>query len=150
VNSNTKTVPAAVTRRWPRFSNIKDLYLSYEGRSELFPVHPPDISPTGMFINTAADFPEDAILKVSFRLAKSNHPIVVRCEVRYCLAGVGVGVEFIDMSSTDQHAIAKETRTLGPTFKLQGDGATKRHAASNGASRRAQEKKLSTPRRKKR
>jgi hypothetical protein len=97
-------------RTWPRHSNLKDLSVSYEGRSETFPVHLPDISPTGMFINTGADFPEGAILKVSFRLAKSNHPIEVRCEVRFCLTGVGVGVEFIGMLPANQIAIAKEIR----------------------------------------
>jgi PilZ domain len=71
-----------------------------------------------MFINTAADFPEGAILKVSFRLAKSNHPIDTRCEVRYCLSGVGIGVEFVDMHPDDQKAIAKETHTPGLSFKL--------------------------------
>jgi hypothetical protein len=107
----------------------------------VFPIRPPDISPTGMFINTSADFPEGAILKVSFRLAKSNYPINVRCEVRYCLPGVGVGVEFIGMSNEDQKAIAKETHTPGLSFKLQGKPAVKMRAASA--------KKKSTPIKKK-
>jgi hypothetical protein len=79
-----------------------------------------------MFINTAADFPEGAILKVSFRLAKSNHHIVVRCEVRYCLSGVGIGVEFMDMSPVDQRAIAKETGTPTLSFKVRGAAAAKK------------------------
>jgi hypothetical protein len=120
---------------------LKDLSLSYEGRSDVFPIRPPDISPTGMFINTAADFPEGAILKVSFRLAKSNYPINVRCEVRYCLAGVGVGVEFIDMSAKDQTAIAKETHTPGLTFKHLPDVPNKKRGSST--------KKKSTPIKKK-
>lgn len=82
-----------------------------------------------MFINTAADFPEGAILKVSFRLAKSNYPISVRCEVRYCLSGVGIGIEFIDMPSADQKAIAKETRVPGPTFKLRAISPAKKQLA---------------------
>jgi hypothetical protein len=104
-------------RNWPRYSNLKDLSVSYEGRSEIFPVRLPDISPAGMFINTAADFPEGAILKVSFRLVRSNRPIDVRCEVRYCLAGVGVGVEFIGMVSANRLAIAKELRAPQTAFK---------------------------------
>jgi PilZ domain len=104
-------------RTWPRHSNLKDLSVSYEGRNEVFPVHLPDISPTGMFINTGVDFPEGAILKVSFRLAKSNHPIDVRCEVRFCLTGVGVGVEFIGMLPANQVAIAKEIRAPQVTPK---------------------------------
>jgi hypothetical protein len=130
VTSLAKTGSAVPTRKWPRYSNLKDLSLSYEGRSDVFPIRPPDISPTGMFINTAADFPEGAILKVSFRLAKSNYAINVRCEVRYCLAGVGVGVEFIDMSTEDQKAIAKETHTPGLTFKHQVDIPNKKRLSS--------------------
>lgn len=106
-NKMTRTISP---RQWHRYSSIKDLSLCYEGRNEDFPVHPPDISPTGMFINIAAGFPEGAILKVSFRLAESNHPVMARCEVRYCLLGVGVGVEFIDMDPTDQKAIASEIK----------------------------------------
>jgi hypothetical protein len=94
------------------------LSLSYEGRSEVFPIHPPDISPTGMFINTGADFPEGAILKLSFRLARSNYPIYARCEVRYCLLGVGVGVEFIGLSFADQQAIEKEIQMPEPKLKV--------------------------------
>jgi len=153
VTSLAKAAPTSVPRKWPRFSNLKDLSLSYEGRSEIFSIRPPDISPTGMFINTAADFPEGAILKVSFRLAKSNHPIDVRCEVRYCLSGVGVGVEFVGMSPIDQQAIAKETRTPGLTFKLQSQAPTKKRRApakKQRAARRTTSSKKQTTRRKKR
>ena len=112
-----KTARRAFARNWPRYSNLKDLSISYEGRNEAFPVHLPDISPTGMFINTGADFTEGTILNVSFRLVKSNHRIDVRCEVRYCLDGVGVGVEFIGMAAANQAAIAKEILAPPPTFK---------------------------------
>ena len=142
MTSLAKTAPISAPRKWPRYSNLKDLSLSYEGRSEVFPIRPPDISPTGMFINTAADFPEGAILKVSFRLAKSNHPIDARCEVRYCLSGVGVGVEFVDMHADDQKAIAKETHTPGLSFKLTGKPATvKRHAKAKKQSSKSSKKR---------
>ena len=108
-----------------------------------------------MFINTAADFPEGAILKVSFRLAKSNHPIDVRCEVRYCLTGVGIGVEFIGMSTEDQKAIAKETHTPGLTFKHHVDIPDKKRATSQKKKsapikKKSSTRKKPTPRRKKR
>ena len=104
-----KELPGS-TRAWSRFSNLKHLSLSYEGRSEVIDLRLPDISPTGMFINTTAEFPEGAVLKVSFLLAQSDYPIEVRCEVRYCLPGVGVGVEFIGMAPKDQQAIRDEIR----------------------------------------
>jgi PilZ domain-containing protein len=150
VTSLTKSAPTVPQRRWPRYSNLKDLSLSYEGRSEVFPIRPPDISPTGMFINTSADFPEGAILKVSFRLAKSNHPIDVRCEVRYCLAGVGIGVEFVNMHPDDQKAIAKETHTPGLSFKPQNKIGTNHRKVPATKRSVTSRKKQTTHRKKKR
>jgi len=110
VSAQTLVETVIPTRQWPRFSNLKDFCLIYEGRNEEVPIHPPDISPAGMFINTNEGFPEGAVLKLRFRLAKSNYLIQVRSEVRYCLPGVGVGVEFIGMSVRDQKAIKDEIR----------------------------------------
>ena len=102
----------ACTRGFPRYCSLKDLALSYEGQSESVAVHPPDISPKGMFINTPVHFPEGSVLKVSFRLARSNHRIETRCEVRYCMPGLGVGVEFIGIAASDQKAISEEIEAL--------------------------------------
>jgi hypothetical protein len=78
-----------------------------------------------MFLNTATLFPEGTVLKVQFRLANSNHRIDARCEVRYCLPGVGVGVEFVDLDAKDQEAIEAELGAikkdgLTPTNKIRG------------------------------
>ena len=100
------------TRDRDRITTLKDLYLVYEGRSQELAVRAPDISPSGMFINTLDSFPEGAVLKVRFRLARANHPVQTRCEVRYCLPGVGVGVEFINIEPDDQKAIREELRAF--------------------------------------
>jgi len=97
-------------RDWDRVTTLKELYLIYEGRSQELAIRAPDISPRGMFINTLDSFPEGAVLKVRFRLARSNYRVQTRCEVRYCLPGVGVGVEFIDIAPRDEKAIRKEIR----------------------------------------
>jgi len=102
-------MPAA-TRDWSRFSNLKDISVVYEGHSEVLAVHTPDISPSGMFINTSTRFHDGAVLKVRFRLARSNHRVQTRCEVRYCLPGVGIGVEFIDLAPRHEKAIRDEIR----------------------------------------
>jgi PilZ domain-containing protein len=98
------------TRDWDRVATLKELYLIYEGRGQELAIRAPDISPRGMFINTLDSFPEGAVLKVRFRLARSNYRIQTRCEVRYCLPGVGVGVEFIDIDPSDEKAIREEIR----------------------------------------
>ena len=80
----------------------------YEGHEEDICVRPPDLSPHGMFINTKTEYPQGAVLKLRFRLARSGTMIQTRGEVRYCLKGVGVGVEFLDISPEFVHSIEEE------------------------------------------
>lgn len=118
---NRKTATAQKDfRRFPRYQHFSDFALSYEGRSETLCIHPPNISVKGMFVNTGTDFPEGSVLKLSFRLGRTGATIATRCEVRYCLAGVGVGVEFIGLSPQGRRAIETEigkpaAGSAGPT-----------------------------------
>src|ERR1035437_9181476 len=91
--------------RYPQFS---ELSMIYEGFEEDITVRPPDLSPHGMFVNTGKQYPEGAVLKLRFRLPRTGILIQTRCEVRYCLKGVGVGVEFVEMSPEYVHAIDEE------------------------------------------
>lgn len=91
-----------------RFSSLRDLSVTYEGHSEEVLTRPPDISTKGMFINTNRVFPEGAVLVVEFHLALTGAKVRSRAEVRYCLAGVGVGVEFIGIGREYVRAIEKE------------------------------------------
>jgi hypothetical protein len=61
-----------------------------------------------MFINTSTSYPQGAILKLRFRLSNTRVLIETRCEVRYCLKGVGVGAEFLDLSPEHLYAIQEE------------------------------------------
>jgi hypothetical protein len=88
------------------------LAVTYEGHSEEVPVRAPDISTRGIFIGTARPFPEGTVLTVEFRLTRTDFHVKARAEVRYCLAGVGVGVEFIDISPEAQRAISEEMANL--------------------------------------
>jgi len=92
----------------PRIHTVKEISVHYEGRTEEVAVRPPDVSTRGMFFNTATQFPEGAVLNLKFRLALSGAEIRTRCEVRYCLPGVGVGVEFIDISPQATRKIERE------------------------------------------
>jgi hypothetical protein len=74
------------------------LHVTYEGHSDEVATRPPDISIRGMFINTTRTFPQGAVLSVDFRLTRTQVEIHTRGEVRYCLPGVGVGVEFVQPS----------------------------------------------------
>jgi len=109
--------PWGPSRSAERFSSLRDLSVTYEGHSENVVTRPPDISTRGMFINTTRVFPEGAVLNVRFRLAISGYEVRSRAEVRYCLPGVGVGVEFIDISRESVRAIEREIEVRAETAK---------------------------------
>jgi len=97
-----------VERQYERFSYLRDLAISFEGRTEQIKLRTPDISPFGMFVNTDYLFPEDAILQIRFTLPFTRHQVRARGKVRYSLPGVGIGIQFVEISAADQHAIDKE------------------------------------------
>ncbi len=100
------------SREAERFAAYRGLNLIYEGRSEKMEVRAPDISPKGMFIHIPRVFPEGAVIKVEFWLSRSGHHVQARAEVRYCLPGVGIGVEFVDIAQQDKDAIEGEINDL--------------------------------------
>jgi len=110
---------AALTppRQAERYAHYRELSIVYEGTSQDIPVRAPDISIHGMFINTAQKFPEGAVLRICFRLARTHYLVTARGEVRYCLPGVGVGVEFIALPEDAQHAIEEEA--AGVAYEAQ-------------------------------
>jgi hypothetical protein len=89
-------------------TNYSELFITYEGYSEEVSLRPPDLSIQGMFVQTVRHFNEGAVLKVRFRLARSQKEINTRAEVRYCLPGVGIGIEFLDISDESRKAIEEE------------------------------------------
>ena len=117
MNSTARRKRGSPTRIQPRYAAYRDLAVTYEGHSEEVPVRAPDISTHGIFINTSRSFPDGAVLCIEFRLARMDVPVKVRGEVRYCLPGVGVGVEFVDLSEEAQRAIEEEMAAVygGPS-----------------------------------
>ena len=105
-----KPKPRASSRRLFRFPHLRELSVTYEGHSELVAVRPPDISERGMFINTSRRFPEGSVLKLRFQLTHTGVEVSTRCEVRYCLVGVGIGVEFVNLPRDSARAIETEIR----------------------------------------
>jgi hypothetical protein len=108
MKSREKSKLTTPTREGQRFSHLRGLSIVYEGDTKEIAVHAPDISPRGMFINTPHHFPEGAVLKSKFVLTNSGVEVCTRCEVRYCLPGVGVGVEFVEISPEAREAIEQE------------------------------------------
>ena len=126
------TAMAKTLRRFPRHQHLSELSLTYEGSNTTVRIHPPNISTKGMFINTSVPFPEGSVLKLNFRLAQTGARISVRCEVRYCLPGAGLGVEFIDLTPESARAIEAE---------IQGGASSAAAPLSRNRAKRRQRKK---------
>jgi PilZ domain len=107
----------AQARYNPRINGLREISVNYEGHDERIAVRPPDISAHGMFINTTRIFPEGAVLSLRFRLGISAVEVETRCEVRYCLPGVGVGVEFVGISPAAVRSIESEIELWDPATR---------------------------------
>jgi hypothetical protein len=112
MSSTTRRKRGTPTRLQPRYAAYRDLAVTYEGHSEEIPVRAPDISTQGVFINTSRAFPEGTVLCIEFRLTRTDVQVKTRAEVRYCLPGVGVSVEFIGIPPEAQRAIEEEMSAL--------------------------------------
>jgi len=91
-----------------RVHSLRAISISYEGDTQAVPIRPPDVSTRGMFITTSQKFPEGAVLNLRFCLDLSGIEVQARGEVRYCIPGIGIGVEFIAMTPKAIRAIEKE------------------------------------------
>jgi hypothetical protein len=111
-------------RYHPRLQGLREISLRYEGENALIRVRPADISASGMFVSTSRALPEGAVVSVECKLARSGATICARGEVRYCLRGVGVGVEFTDISPEAVRIIEKEIRMARKRPLLVRDAAS--------------------------
>lgn len=102
-------------RAGSRFHCLREITLTYEGQNDYTIVKAPDLSARGMFVSTPRRFHEGAVLNLRFRLDRTGTEVRTRCEVRYCLPGVGVGVEFVGISQEASEAIARELALHAPS-----------------------------------
>lgn len=105
-DSLTETIQGI--RRGGRAHCIREITVSSEGQDELIRIKVPDLSSTGMFINATRSFAEGTVLNLKFLLAATGVEVRTRCEVRYSIPGVGIGVEFIDLSPEAARDIERE------------------------------------------
>ncbi len=122
-------------RHEPRVQGLRQITISYEGRDEEIRVKPPDLSIHGMFIGTSTSFPEGSVLNLRFQLAHSGVEVETRGEVRYCLPGVGVGVEFIEVSHEAEQEIAWEIECQTKRAQTQERKFKKGSGTSRGIAR---------------
>ena len=85
-----------------------DLKIIYDGLTDSVETRSPDLSTSGMFINTPRSYPPGARLKLSFDLMRTGVTVRVLGEVCYCLYGVGIGVKFVNLPRYARVAIERE------------------------------------------
>ncbi len=118
MKANRKAIAGELSRVHERYALYRDLTIVYEGHGQEISLRVPDLSQRGMFINTPQEFPEGAVLRVRFRLSGTGEEVSARGEVRYCLAGVGIGLEFVEISAEAEQAIEEELRQ-GRNFTMR-------------------------------
>jgi hypothetical protein len=128
-----------------RIHSIRQIAVQYEGTEERIISRAPDVSTTGMFINTSRKYAEGAMLNLSFCLALSGVEVRARGEVRYCLPGVGVGVRFVDVAENAIHSIEREIQLLRNTRRPV-PKVINRKLARRKSARRKRLKSRTTPR----
>lgn len=90
----------------------RDLKITYNGCAEWVDTRSPDLSAKGMFINTPRMFPRGAQLTLQFELLRAGVLVRAVGEVRYCLVGLGIGVEFIHLPEYARAAIEMELEEM--------------------------------------
>ena len=110
MKKTTKMKEFSAPRREPRIQQLTELHMTYEGVGSEIPIRPPDIGLHGMFVNTSTHFAEGAVVNLRFRLTQSNVEVQTRGEVRYCLHGIGIGVEFVGIEASALRAIEQEIK----------------------------------------
>ena len=88
----------------------------FEGTTDGAPVLPPNLSTRGMFINTPDKLSVGSVLQLEFRLALTEIQVAVEAEVRHLVEGVGVGVEFVNLSPDAERSIEREIQAAYPDY----------------------------------
>ena len=98
-------------RREPRVI-YRDLKIVYDGIPNVVEKRSPDLSTSGMFINTPRAYPPGAQVRLRFDLLRTGINVEAQGNVRYCLLGIGVGVQFVNLPECARAAIEKELEII--------------------------------------
>jgi c-di-GMP-binding flagellar brake protein YcgR len=66
-----------------------------------------DVSVGGMFFNVQFPLPVGSEMSVSFRLYPATPPITCRAKVTFSRIGVGMGIQFLDLSEEARQMLRK-------------------------------------------
>jgi hypothetical protein len=103
----TLTKMQAEQRQAPRVL-YRDLKIVYDGMTDIVEERSPDLSTSGMFINTPHPYPTGAQIRLRFDLLRTGVFVQALGDVRYCQPGIGIGVLFVNLLESTRAAIEKE------------------------------------------
>ncbi len=66
-----------------------------------------DMSEGGMFVYTHVPFPKGQLIELRFTLKEGQPPVVLKAEVRFLQAGVGLGVVFVNTDEPVKERLSK-------------------------------------------
>jgi len=107
----TSTEILVEQRQAPRVL-YRDLKIVYDGMANVVDKRSPDLSTSGMFINTPHPYPTGAQIRLRFDLLRTGINVEAMGNVRYCLLGIGVGVQFVNLPEYARAAIEKELEEI--------------------------------------
>lgn len=89
-------------RRYPRASLVTQV--EFQGLTTL--ANSRDVSVGGMFLETSEPPPAESQVNLRFNIDDGGGIIIARAKVLYCVAKLGIGVEFTGLSPADRERIA--------------------------------------------
>ena len=107
----TSTKMQVEQRKAPRVI-YRDLKIVYDGMTDLVDERSPDLSTSGIFINTAHPYPTGAQIRLRFDLLRTGFLVQAQGDVRYCQPGIGIGVLFVNLPEPARLAIERELEII--------------------------------------
>lgn len=104
--------PAKGTRRWERHKILQLIALYEQRPAAPMRVTATDISASGCYVETISPFATGTSLTVDLRFATER--ILTRAFVRSSDPGVGMGIEFVGLTSDEQQRFQEYLRAMNP------------------------------------
>ncbi len=99
------TTPGIEKRQHRRAQLVTEIRCKTSGREQLLVTR--DISVGGVFVTSKKPLPHGSEISLSLRLGPSDPAISCHAKVVYSVKGLGMGVQFLDLSEDARQAIQK-------------------------------------------
>jgi hypothetical protein len=112
-------------RRQPRVAHFEEIWIGQDGIFSRTGGHIRNISTSGVFIETEQSFGGGSVVNLRFSLGESKELVNCSAIVRNVQPGLGLGVEFLDLSSGSRNRIAAFVAEQGGSLRSEGQTASR-------------------------